>query len=185
MLLTNLIDQKTWEWHQILRRLQKAERTNKKNAYSISLIAEILTQLKKIKVFTKINIWQVFHKLRMAASFENLTTMATQFGVFKWKVLLFRLTGGPALWQQFINDVLWKYLNKFCTAYFDDILIYSSNFCKHKKHVQLVLAKLWEFDIQADVDKCEFYVIEIKYLGLIISTDGIKIDIAKVEAIQN
>ena len=136
-------------------------------------------------MFTKIDIRKAFHKLRMAASSEDLTTMATRFGAFKWKVPPFGLTGGPASWQRFINDVLWEYLNKFCTAYLDDILIYSSNLREHKKHVRLVLAKLREFSIQADVDKCEFHVTETKYLGLIISTDGIKMDPAKVEAIQN
>ena len=51
--------------------------------------------------------------------------------------------------------------------------------------MRLVLAKLCEFGIQADVDKCEFHVTKTKYLGLIISTKGIKIDPAKVEAIWN
>ena len=157
----------------------------KKDAYPISLIAETLAQLKEAKVFTKIDIRQAFHKLRMAADSEDLTTMATRFGAFKWKVLPFGLTGGPASWQQFINNVLWEYLNKFCTAYLDDILIYSSNLRKHKEHVRLVLAKLREFGIQADVDKCEFYVTETKYLGLIISTEDIKMDPAKVKAIQD
>ena len=119
----------------------------------------------------------------MAAESENFTIIAMRFGAYKWKVLPFRLTDDPASWQQFINDMLWKYLNKFCTAYLDNILIYSSNFCKHKEHMPLVLAKFWEFDIQADVDKCEFHMTEIKYLNLIISTEGIKIDFAKVEVI--
>ena len=51
--------------------------------------------------------------------------------------------------------------------------------------MRLVLAKLREFGIQADVDKCKFHVTETKYLGLIISTEGIKMDLAKVEAIWN
>ena len=155
----------------------------KKDAYPIPVIAETLAQLKGAKVFTKIDIRQAFHKLRMEASSEDLTTMTTRFGAFKWKVLPFGLTGGPASWQQFINNVLWEYLNRFCTAYLDNILIYSSNLWEHKEHVRLVLAKLREFGIQADVDKCEFHVTETKYLGLIISTKGIKIDSAKVEAI--
>ena len=119
----------------------------KKDAYPIPLVAETLAQLKEAKVFTKIDIRQAFHKLRMSASSEDLTTMATRFGAFKWKVLLFELTGGSASWQCFINDVLWEYLNKFCTAYLDDILIYSSNLWEHKEHVRLVLAKLREFGI--------------------------------------
>ena len=48
-----------------------------------------------------------------------------------------------------------------------------------------MLAKLCEFDIQADIDKCEFHVIKTKYLGLIISKDGIKMDPAKIKAIKN
>ena len=92
--------------------------------------------------------------------------------------------GGPASWQRFINDVLWEYLNKLCTAYLDNILIYSSNLKEHKDHVRLVLAKLHEFGIQADVNKCKFYVTETKYLGLIISTERIKIDPVKIEAIR-
>ena len=79
--------------------------------------------------------------------------------------------------------MLWEYLNRFCTVYLDDILIYNNNLREHKEHVQLVLTKLCEFDIQADVDKCKFHVIETKYLGLIISTKGIKIDLAKIATI--
>ena len=56
---------------------------------------------------------------------------------------------------------------------------------EHKEHIHSVLAKLQEFNIQTDVNKCEFYITEIKYLSLIISKDGIKIDSAKVEAIKN
>ena len=121
----------------------------------------------------------------MAADSEDYTTFSCRFDAFKWKVLLFGLTGEPASWQHFINDVLWEYLNRFCTAYLDDILIYSSNLKEHKKHVRLVLAKLREFGIQADVDKCEFYVTKTKYLGLIVSTKRIKMDPAKVAAIRN
>ena len=121
------------------RRLNKL---TKKDAYPIPLIAETLAQLKGAKVFMKINIQQAFHKLRMEASSEDFTIMATRFGAFKWKVSPFGLTGDPALWQRFINNVLWEYLNRFCTAYFDDILIYSQNLCEHKEHVRLVLAKL-------------------------------------------
>ena len=99
-------------------------------------------------------------------------------------MLPFRFTEGPASWQRFINNVLWEYLNKFCTAYLDNILIYSSNLKEYKDHVRLVLAKLYNFGIQADVNKCKFHVTVTKYLGLIISIEKIKIDPAEIEAIR-
>ena len=163
---------------------RKLNSLTKKDAYPLPLIAETIARLKKAIVFTKINIRQAFHKLRMAIESEDATTFASRFGSYKWKVMPFELTGGPASWQRFINDFLWEYLNNFCTAYLDDILIYSTNLKDHRKHVRKVLAQLREAGIQADVDKCEFHVTETKYLGLIISTDGIKIDPAKVDAIK-
>ena len=57
----------------------------KKDAYPISLIEKILAQLKNAKVFTKINICQAFHKLRMAANLEDLTMFVLQFEAFKSK----------------------------------------------------------------------------------------------------
>ena len=80
--------------------------------------------------------------------------------------------------------MLWEYLNKFCTAYLNDILIYSSNLKEYKDYVKLVLAKLREFRIQADINKYEFHVTKTKYLVLIISTNRIKMDLAKIEAIK-
>jgi len=95
----------------------------------------------------------------------------------------FGLTNGPASFQYYINDVLRDYLNIFCTAYLDDILIYSDSRSEHKKHIRQVLQRLREFDLQADIAKCEFHVQEIKYLGLIIGTGGIRINPSKISAV--
>ena len=162
----------------------KLNELTKKDAYPLLLIAETIARLKKAVIFMKLDIRQAFHKLRMAVESEDATTFASRFGAYKWKVMPFGLTGGPASWQHFINDLLWEYLNEFCTAYLDNILIYSSSMKEHRQHVQKVLTKLRKAGIQADVDKCEFYVTKTKYLGLIVSTDGIKMDPAKVDAIK-
>ena len=55
----------------------------KKDAYPILLIEKTLAQLKNAKVFTKTNIRQAFHKLRIAVNLEDLTTFALRFGAFK------------------------------------------------------------------------------------------------------
>ena len=50
--------------------------------------------------------------------------------------------------------------------------------------MQKVLTMLWEARILANINKCKLYVTEIKYLGLIVGTKGIKIDLSKVDAIK-
>ena len=79
-----------------------------------------------------------------------------------------------------MNDVLFDYLDDFCTAYLDDILIYSENELEHVEHVQKVLRRLRDVGLQVDIKKYEFSVTRTKYLGFIVSTTGIKVDPEKV-----
>ena len=85
---------------------QKLNSLTKKDAYPLPLIAETIARLKKAVIFTKIDIRQAFYKLCMAVESEDATTFASQFRAYRWKVMLFGLTGEPALWQRFINDLL-------------------------------------------------------------------------------
>ena len=84
-----------------------------------------------------------------------------------------------------MNDVLFDYLDDFCTAYLDDILIYSDNELEHEHHVKKVLERLRNAGLQIDLKKCEFHVTRTKYLGFIISTDGIEVDPDKISVVRN
>ena len=114
---------------------------------------------------------------------EDLTTFRTRYGAYKCKVLPFGLTNGPATYQRYMNDILFDYLDVFCTAYLDDILIYSENELEHAEHVRKVLQRLRDAGLQVDIKKSEFSVKCTKYLRFIISTDGIEVDPEKIEAI--
>jgi len=56
---------------------------------------------------------------------------------------------------------------------------------KHQKHVKFILQALHKAGLQLDIDKCKFHKTEVLYLGLIISTDSIQMDLKKIEAIVN
>jgi len=70
------------------------------------------------------------------------------------------------------------------TAYIDDILIYSEDLTQHRKHVRIVLQRLREAGLQTDINKCEFYTQETKFLGLIVRTKGVRMDPEKIIAIK-
>src|SRR5438045_3541076 len=78
-----------------------------------------------------------------------------------------------------------SYLDDFCTAYLDDILIYLENPLQHEEHICKVLLWLCKAGLQANIKKCKFNVTHMKYLGFIISTDGVQVDPEKVKAIRN
>ena len=145
----------------------------KKDCYPIPLIEETLAQLEGAKYFTKIDIRQTFYRIRISEDSEELTTFLTRFSVFKYLVMLFGLYNGPASWQHLINDTLFKFLHRFVQAYLDNILIYSKTLKEYHSHVCQVLQRLREAGLQVDINKCEFHVQKTKFLGLIVSTEGI------------
>ena len=83
-----------------------------------------------------------------------------------------------------MNDVLFDYLDDFCTAFLDDILIYSNNKLEHEEQVRKVLQRLREAGLQVNIKKLEFSIKRTKYLGFIISTNGIEADPEKTSVIN-
>ena len=75
---------------------RKLNAITRKDRYPLPLIDETLARLSKAKIFTKLDICQAFHRIRIAAESEDLTTFRTRYGSYKCKVLPFGLTNGPA-----------------------------------------------------------------------------------------
>lgn len=95
----------------------------------------------------------------------------------------FGLCNASATFQHLINDVLRDFLDVFVIAYLDDILIFSESLDLHREHVRRVLGRLRLHRLYAKVEKCEFEQKSIRFLGLIISSTGIKMDPQKVYAV--
>ena len=163
---------------------RKLNAITRKDRYPLPLIEETLAKVAKAQWFTKVDIRQAFHRIRMRPEDEELTTFRTGMGAFKYKVLPFGLINGPASFQSFINSVLGEYLGDFCTAYIDDILIYSDTLKEHEDHVKKVLRKLKDAGLQADLKKCEFHVTKTKFLGFIVGREGVTVDPEKVEVVK-
>lgn len=155
-----------------------------KNRYPIPLIRETLDALCQAKFYTKLDIVAAFNRLRVAPGDEWKTAFITRFGLFECLVANFGMTGAPSSFQHYINHTLFDLLDKFVTAYLDDVLVYSKTRKEHRSHVREVVTRLMNAGLTIDIRKCEFNVTRTKYLGLIISTDGIQMDPDKVSAIR-
>ena len=81
----------------------------------------------------------------------------------------FELVNVLSTFQRYINWALQNFLNKFCSIYVNDILIFTDELLlQHRNHVQKILLQLQEAGLQIDIDKCEFEVKSTKYLGFIL-----------------
>ena len=162
---------------------RKLNAVTKKNRYPLPLIDETLAKLEGVQYFSKIDVRQAFHKIRMHPDSKDLTTFRTRYGSYRYNVMPFGLCNGPSTFQHYINDALMDCLDKYCSVFVDDILIYSKSKKEHRQHVRDVLDRLKKAGLQPDIKKCEFEVKETRFLGLIVTRDGIKMDPQKVKAI--
>jgi hypothetical protein len=85
--------------------------------------------------------------------------------------------------MDYMNRIFHPFLDKFVVVFIDDILIYSKSEEEHKEHLSLVLQVLKEKQLYANLGKCEFWLEEVKFLGHVISKEGIAVDPSKVEAV--
>jgi hypothetical protein len=156
-----------------------------KDRYPLPLIKEFLNNLRKMKYFTKIDIVFAFNNIRIKKEQKYLTAFQTRFSLYEFLIMLFGLTKAFAIFQQFINDILRKYLNVFCITYLDNILIYNRIRKKHLSHVCKMLEFLKQAGLYAKIQKCEFFKNEIIFLNIIIGRNKIRINPKKIEIIQN
>ena len=160
-------------------------RISRKDRYPLPLIHETLRTIGKARWFTKLDVIAAFHKIRIAEGDEWKTAFRTRYGLYEWLVTPFGLANAPSTFQKYINWTLRDYLDEFCSAYVDDVLVYSEGTLEeHREHVRKVLRRLQDAGLQLDIDKCEFEVQSTKYLGFIIDAGvGVRMDPQKVEAI--
>ncbi|KAL5594234.1 uncharacterized protein BROUX77_007591 [Berkeleyomyces rouxiae] len=155
-----------------------------KDGYPLPLINDTLRDIAAAKYVSKVDVISAFHRLRLKEGSEAYTAFRTHLGAYEWLVTPFGLTGAPAAFQRFINHVLSRWLGISCSAYLDDVVIYSSDSRKeHRNLVCQIIRALGDAGLQLDWDKSEFESPSIKYLGFIVEPgSGIRADPDKVKA---
>lgn len=114
-------------------------------------------QLQQAKIFTKLDLRNAYHLVRIREGDEWKTGFNTPSGHYEYLVMPFGLTNAPAVFQAMINDVLREFLNQFVFVYLDDILIFSPDKHSHVKHVRQVLQRLLENHLYVKSEKSEFH----------------------------
>jgi len=139
-----------------LRGLSRLESNHKEGPIPLPLIYETLQSIGRAKWFTKLDVVAAFHKIRIAEGHEWMTAFRTRYGLFEWLVTPFGLANAPSTFQRYINWALRDYLDDFCSAYVDDILIYTDGTLdEHQEHVRKVMLRMREAFLCFDIDKCD------------------------------
>uniref|UniRef100_A0A8C7YHL6 ribonuclease H n=1 Tax=Oryzias sinensis TaxID=183150 RepID=A0A8C7YHL6_9TELE len=155
-----------------------------KDKYSHPLISSIFDSVQGAQVFSKLDLRNAYHLVRIKEGDEWKTAFNTPLGHYEYLVMPFGLTNAPAVFQRLVNDVLRDFLNRFVFVYLDDILIFSRDPSQHENHVRSVLSRLLENQLYVKAEKCQFHAKSIPFLGYIFESDQVRPDPAKLEAVS-
>jgi hypothetical protein len=154
-----------------------------KNQNAPPSIRKTLSRLCKVRIITILDVITAFNNIQIKEGDKYKTAFLTRYRLFEICVMPFGLTNSPATFQSYINKTLREYLDDFCTAYLDNVLIYSKNKDKHDSHVEKVIQRLGKASLYLNINKSQFGVKRVKYLSLILSTDRLKIDPKKIRTV--
>ena len=108
-----------------------------------------------------------------------------RYGYFEYQVMLFSLSNAPASFQGYVNKILAEKLDVFVIVYLDDILIYTKDAGQgHVEAVQWVLGELQKHGLFANLKKCRFHQEEIRFLGYVVSSQGIRMEEEKIDTVK-
>ena len=164
---------------------RKLNRVLIKNKYPFPRIDALFDQLRGARVYSKIDFYTGYHQLRVREADNPKMVFRTRYGHFEFIVMPFGLTNASTEFMDLMHRVFQPYLDQFVVVFVDDILIYSKSEEEHEGHLRIVIQALRDHQLYAKFSKCEFWLIEVRFLGHMVSALSASVDPKKVEAIMN
>lgn len=153
--------------------------------YPIPEVSEILDRLGKAQYFSVLDLASGFHQIEVDTKDIPKTAFNIDHGKYEFVRMPFGLKNAPATFQRLMDSVLRKHLGIRCFVYMDDIIIYSTNLQTHLEDIRKVLQTLRDANLKVQCDKSDFLRKEVEFLGHVVTTEGVKPNPNKIEAIKS
>ena len=144
----------------------------------------LLDTINGAKYFSSLDMSMGYYQIPLNPMDNSKTAFSTSIGQFEFLRMPFGLSSAPATFQRIMSEMLATMNWKDCLVYIDDILIFGNSLVEHNTRLVKVLSKVKQWGIKLCPAKCRFLKREVKYLGHIVSQEGISRDPEKVRVVK-
>lgn len=166
---------------------RRLNEVTKSDTYPLPRIDDLLQSTKKNCYMTTIDLRSSYWQVMVREADRDKTAFVCPLGTYRFKRMPFGLKNAPATFQRLIDRLRSCAALKDVTvlAYLDDLLIISEGFQQHLQDLEAVFGRLSEFKLHVNREKCTFAKERVRYLGHVITPDGVSPDPEKVSAVLN
>ena len=165
---------------------RKLNSVTRKDVYPLPRIDETLDTLGGAQYFTTLDLASGYWQLPLKEEDMHktaFTTPGTANSLWEFTVMPFGLCGAPAPFQRLMEILLAGLTWESCLVYLDDIIVFSRTFEEHLGRLDSVLSRIRNGGLKLKVKKCTFCAPQVKYLGHVVSKEGLRPDEDKVSAV--
>ena len=161
--------------------LTKLNKSVKREYFLMPSVDETLAKMTGAKVFSKLDANSGFWQIKLHPATAKLTTFITPFGRFYFNRLPFGLNAAPEYFMLQMTKVLEGLEGVVCQM--DDIMVFGKNSEEHDSRLEQVMQRLKQAGVTLNRQKCVFSTSTVTFLGHVITSQGVKPDSEKIEAI--
>ena len=162
---------------------RKVNSVTRKDAYPLPRVDDILDTLGGSKWFSTLDLKSGYWQVEVDSSSREKTAFTTSEGLYEFKVMPFGLCNAPATFQRLMNRVLCDVNWVECLVYIDDTVVIGRTFEQHLSNLGTVLSRLRQAGLKLQPAKCKLCQKEVRFLGHVISENGIATDPEKTAVI--
>ena len=134
--------------------------------------------------FSTLDLASGYWQVAMEPRDREKTAFITRYGIYEFNVMPFGLCNAPATFQRLMDHVYDGIAWKFVVVYLDDTIIFSRTFNEHLDHLKRVFSRIRRAGLKLNLEKCNFWMRSLPFLGHIISPQGIAPDPQKIDAVE-
>ncbi|XP_051953222.1 retrovirus-related Pol polyprotein from transposon opus [Xyrauchen texanus] len=155
-----------------------------KDAYALPNLEEVFSTLTGSNWFSVLDLKSGFYQIGMEETDKCKTAFVCPLGFWEFNRMPQGITNAPSTFQRLMERCMGDLNRKQVLVFIDDLIVFSKTLEEHESRLLQVLNRLKEYGLKLSPEKCRFFQTSVRYLGHIVSRDGVETDPAKVEALK-